>query len=187
MKKAQKPAFVSQIAEKIKQSKSVVAVNYQGISVKDITKLRQDIEAAGGEFQVIKNTLIKLALEEAGALKKDQITTDNELLMGPTALVFAAGDEIAPLQLLGKSTSDSALKLKFGIFKAAGTGSAGEKHDLYETTKLSVLSKLPGKQILQGKVVGSLMSPLYGLVGTLRGNLQSLVYILNTKASEVRG
>lgn len=181
MRKAQKPAFVTEIAEKIKQSKSVVAINYQGISVKDMTKLRQSVEEAGGEFQVIKNTLIKLALEEAGALEKDQITTDNELLMGPTALVFAAGDEIGPLQLLGKAVGDTPLKLKFGIFVA------GDKSDLYSAAKLTTLSKLPGKLVLQGRVVGSLMSPLYGLVGTLRGNLQSLIYILNTKASEVRG
>ena len=176
MKKSDKPAYVSEIAQRIKAAKSVVAINYQGISVKEITKLRQNIEAAGGEFQVIKNTLIKLALEEAGALEKDQITTDNELLMGPTALVFATDDEIAPLQLLGKAAGESGIKLKFGVFKA------GKKHDLFETAKLSVLSKLPGKQVLRGKVVGSLMSPLYGLVGTLRGNLQSLVYILSVKS-----
>ncbi|MDO8452930.1 MAG: 50S ribosomal protein L10 [bacterium] len=179
MKKAEKPAFVTEIAARIKKAKSVVAVNYQGISVKDMTKLRQDIAAAGGQFQVIKNTLVKLALEEAGALEKDQVTTDGELLMGPTALVFAANDEIAPLQLLGKATTDTPLKLKFGVFNVGG------KHELYETIKLSVLSKLPGKQVLQGKVVGSLMGPLYGLVGTLRGNLQSLVYILNAKAQKI--
>lgn len=178
MKKAQKPTFVTEIAEKIKQSKSVVAVNYQGIAVKDITKLRQDVALAGGEFQVIKNTLIKLALEEAGAVEKDQLDPNGELLSGPTALVFASEDEIAPLQLLGKATTTTPLKLKFGVFVA------GDKSDLYATDKLTVLSKLPGKQVLQGKVVGSLMSPLYGLVGTLRGNLQSLVYILNAKATQ---
>ena len=178
MKKLEKPAFVTEIAARIKEAKSVVAVNYQGISVKDMTKLRQDIGAAGGEFQVIKNTLVKLALEEAGALEKDQVTTDGELLMGPTALVFAADDEIAPLQLLGKAVANTPLKLKFGVFRA------GDKNDLYDTAKLTLLSKLPGKQVLQGKVVGSLMGPLYGLVGTLRGNLQSLVYILNAKAQQ---
>lgn len=179
MKKIEKPAFVTEIAGKIKQSKSVVAVNYQGISVKDMTKLRQSVEAAGGKFQVIKNTLVKLALEEAGALEKDQITADNELLTGPTALVFASDDEIAPLQLLGKAVGDTPLKLKFGVF------ADGDKRELYDTAKLTTLSKLPGKQVLQGKVVGSLMGSLYGLVGTLRGNLQSLVYILSAKKAQM--
>lgn len=178
MKKLQKPAFVTEIANKIREAKSVVAVNYQGIEVKDITKLRQDIAVAGGEFQVIKNTLIKLALEEAGAVSKDELDPNGELLSGPTALVFAKNDEITPLQTLGKAVATSTLKLKFGVFKA------GEVSNIYITDKLTKLSKLPNKQVMRGKVVGSLMGPLYGLVGSLRANLQSLVYILKAKAAQ---
>lgn len=170
MKKSDKPIVVEDLAQQIKDAKSVTVLDYQKMGTKQLNQLRQQVKKAGGSFVVAKNTLIKLALEKASFARLK--TQTDEKLEGPTALIFAQDDEIAPLQVVGKSISESDLpKLKFGIFNSA----------VLEADKLIALSRLPGKNILFGKLVGVLASPSYSLVGTLNGNLQKLVYILSER------
>lgn len=170
MRKSDKQTVVENLAQQIKDAKSVTVLDYQKMGTKQLNQLRQQVKKAGGSFVVAKNTLIKLALEKASFARLK--TQTDEKLEGPTALIFAQGDEIAPLQVVGKSISESDLpKLKFGIFDSA----------VLEADKLIALSRLPGKNILFGKLVGVLASPSYSLVGTLNGNLQKLVYILSKR------
>lgn len=171
MKRAEKPFFVEDLAAQIKDAKSTILVNYQGLAIKQLSDLRSRIAEAGGKMLVAKNTLIKLALEEAG-VKDDQV---NEYLTGPSAVILSQEDEIAPLQALGKFITENDLpELKFGIFNAS----------ILDKARLLALSKLPGRDTLLGQVVGTVSSPIYGLVGTLQGNLAKLVYVLNAKASQ---
>ncbi|MBI4033210.1 MAG: 50S ribosomal protein L10, partial [Candidatus Blackburnbacteria bacterium] len=143
-------------------------VNYQGIPVKEQEKLRRDLGKVGGHFQVVKNTLLKRAFENAKV--KDGLPRD-EVLRGPTAVVLANDDELAPLQILGKLIRATAFpQLKFGIFGG----------DILDSEKLQRLAQLPAKNVLFGQLVGTMASPMYGLVGTLQGNLQKLVYTLKT-------
>lgn len=174
MKKADKPQVVEQLKDMIKSAKSVTVLNYQGMPNKQLNELRQKVREVGGVFTVSKNTLIKRAFEQSPTTKHQPLITEG--LTGPTAVIFASEDEVAPLQVLGKSIVETELpKLKFGIFSG----------DFLPTDKLLALSKLPSKNVLVARLLGALIAPKYNLVGALNGNLQKLVFILDQKAKAV--
>lgn len=171
MKKGEKPFVVEDLTKRFKDAKSAVALDYQGLTVKDSEALRRQITEAGGKLVVAKNTLLKLALKSAKR-KAHSAKEIEDKLQGPTAVVFAEEDELAPLQKLGKFIAEKGMpKLKFGLF--------GD--DIFDAEKLLALAKLPGRNVLLGRLVGAMASPSYGLVGVLNGNLRRLAYILNSK------
>lgn len=176
MKKAEKITFVDNLKEELKGAKSVVLVNYAGLGVKAQQNLKKRLAEAKGHMIVVKNTLLKRAGEAAGINK--ELLTDS-VLVGQTALILADEDPIAPLQALGKfaqefvsAAGEAVPKFKVGIVEGS----------FQDEAALSKLSTLPGRDALLGQVLGSLMSLEYGLVGTLSGNLQKLVFILREKA-----
>lgn len=172
MKRAEKPFVIEDLKKRFEDAKSVVALDYQGLTVKDSEKLRRQITEAGGKLVVAKNTLLKLALKNAKVAKVAKVEEVEKGLQGPTAVVFAEEDEVAPLQRLGKFIAEKGLpRLKFGIF---GT-------EIFDAEKLLALSKLPGRNVLLGRLVGTIAGPSYALVGTLNANMQKLVYVLNAK------
>lgn len=164
--KQEKKDYVRRLADKLGSAKSVVFVDYSGMSV----KLQQDFKAklreVGGSMVVAKNTLIKLAGKEA-AYPEEAVS--ESLLANQTALIFSGEDAVASIQVLGKFASDNEIpKIKAGVVEGVYVDEAGVLR----------ITKLPSKEQLRANVVGAVASPMYGLVGTLQGNLQKLVYIL---------
>lgn len=154
----------------MKNAKSVVLVNYAGLNVKAQQELKRRLKEVGGRMVVVKNTLLKRAFESA---KIDSKMATDEILSGQTALVIAESDPIGPIQILGKFAKDNELpKFKVGVVEGS----------FYDSLSLSQLSNLPSRDALLGQLLGTLMGSEYGLVGTLQGNLNKLVYILKTKA-----
>lgn len=174
MKRAEKPFVVEDLTKRFEDARSVVALDYQGLTVKDLNGLRNAIREVGGRLVVAKNTLLKLALKSAQRIAHSAQEVEDKL-QGPTAVVFAEEDEIAPLQKLGKFIAEKGLlKLKFGIF---GT-------EIFDAEKLLALSKLPGRSVLLARLVGTMAGPSYGLVSVLNANLQKLVYVLSVKSKK---
>lgn len=170
MLKSAKITFVDNLTKDLKEAKSLILVNYTGLDVKGQQELKKRLDSVDSYMVVVKNTLLKRAAVEA-KLDKDLLT--DEVLSGQTALIVANGDSVAPIQILGKFTKEfEKPKFKVGIVDGMFQDSAN----------LMKLSTLPGRDALLGQLLGSLMSPMYGLVGTLNGNLQKLVYILDQKA-----
>lgn len=176
MLKAGKITLVENLTEELKGAKSLVLVNYTGLNVKAQQELKKRLNEVDSNMVVVKNTLLKRASEAA---KLDAGMVKDEVLQGQTALVIARGDAVAPIQVLGKfakefiSVDGSPLpKFKVGIVD-------GTFQDQASLTKLSTL---PGHDVLLGQLLGSLMSNLNGLVGTLNGPMQKLVYTLDQKA-----
>jgi large subunit ribosomal protein L10 len=167
MKKAEKSVFIDNLAEELKDAKSVVLVNYSGLGVKGQQDLKARLKEVDGRMVVVKNTLLKLAGEKAGV--NTEALTDT-VLQGQTALVIADSDPVGPIQVLGKFSKEFELpKFKVGVVEG-----------MFQDDKaLTKLSTLPGRDALLAQVLGVLMSPSYGLVGTLNGNLQKLVYVLD--------
>lgn len=166
MNKQSKTDLISSLTPKLKGATSIVFVNFAGLSVGLQQKLKLELKAIGSDMTVVKNTLIKLAGKEAGL--KEEVLTD-EVLSGQTALIMTEGDAIAPIQVLGKFVKENQVpQFKVGIIDGAFQGKEA----------LIKISTLPTKEVLFSQVVGSLMSPMYGLVGTLNGNMQKLVYLL---------
>lgn len=166
MNKQNKKDLVVKLTPRLKSASSIVFVNYTGLSVGLQQKLKLQLKAIGSDMTVVKNTLIKIAGKEAG-LNEDILT--DEVLSGQTALILTEGDAVAPIQILGKFVKENQVpQFKVGIIEGA----------FQNKEALVKISTLPTKDVLFSQVVGSLMSPMYGLVGTLNGNMQKLVYIL---------
>jgi len=161
--RAEKEQLVSEMIDGLNKAKTVVIVNYQGLKVKEIWDLKKKLRGPGIGFQIIKNTLFKIAL------KKDKIDVSDSLLDQPIALVWGLEDEVIPAKLtveFGKTAEK--LKIIGGIVNG-----------IYEDeNKIKQLASLPGREELYAKLVGTLNAPMFRLVNALQGNLRSLVYIL---------
>ena len=159
-----KKKVVAGLKEKIDKANVVVLADYRGISVKDLTGLRKKLFAAESEFRVIKNTLLKRAVEEAGL---------NDLakhLQGPTAMLLGYKDPVGPIKALVEFTQE----IEKGQIKAGVLDKT-----IMTTEDLVAMSKLPPKEILLARVVGGFQAPLYGFVNVLQGVLRKFVYALN--------
>lgn len=161
--RTQKEQLVSEIIDGLNKAKTVVIVNYQGLKVKEIWDLKKKLREQGIGFQIIKNTLFKIAL------KKEGIEVSESLLDQPIALVWGLEDEVIPAKLtveFGKTAEK--LKIIGGIVNG-----------LYaDENQILQLAALPSRNELYAKLVGSLNAPMYRLVNALQGNLRNLVYIL---------
>ena len=144
----QKKAVVEGLAEKMGRAASGVLVKYQGITVEDDTKLRAAMRAAGVDYAVIKNTLIGKACDKVGfeALKGE--------LEGMNALAISFDDPIAPAKIL-KEYAD-----KIETFEIRGGFLDGA---VVDQATVNELANIPPKEVLIGKLLGSIQSPLYGL------------------------
>lgn len=160
--KDQKKQLVKNLAENIKASKSAVFVDYRGLKVKDLTGLKKELRGSGVEFKVAKKTLIEKALKEAG------IDMDVKNMEGQIAVALS-GDEITGAKIIEKfGKTNENLKILAGILEKKLMGAA----------EVRELAKLPGKEELLAKLVGTLNAPVSGFVNVLAGNLRGLVQVL---------
>lgn len=157
---------VKELTELMKNSASVTFVDYAGLTVKAQQELKTKLASVGAKMLVAKNTLVRIAGKEAGFGEDD---FSEEMFSGQTAMIVGNTDPVSPIQIVGKEMSQlEVLKFKAGIVEGVFTGAEG----------IIQISKLPGKEQLQMNVVGAIAGPLYGLVGTLQGNLQKLLCVL---------
>ncbi|MDO8570749.1 MAG: 50S ribosomal protein L10 [Candidatus Daviesbacteria bacterium] len=163
--KAQKIEKVADLTLKLGKAKSVVFADYQGLTMNQLSDLRNKLRDAGAEFEVTKNTLLGITIENL-KLKIE----NSQFLEGPTATLFSYEDEIAPIKILVKAFKDAQKgAVKLGLLDM----------NVLDAVTVTRLANLPTKLELQAKLVGSISSPLYGIVNVLQGNLRGLVCALN--------
>lgn len=163
--RAQKEQTVKDLTEKLNASKSVVLTDYQGLTMNQLSKLRNQLAEAEAEFSVVKNSLLNLSLKQMNLNLEGE-----DLKMGPTAVLMSHGDEVSPIKILVKTLKDIGLgKIKAGFLSKI----------FLDGNSIMRLAGLPTKIELQGQVVGTLAAPLYGLANVLQGNLRNLVYALD--------
>jgi len=156
---------IGKIKEMLAFSKSVVMVNYQGLTHQQLETLRSELEKTGGKFTVVKNTLLLRALKN---LKVKGIEEDK--FVGPIGLVLSNMDEVTALQVFSNFIKNQgAGEVKFGVMEG----------EFYPKAKVVQLSNLPGIEILRAQVVGTIASPLSGLIRVLSGNTRKLVVVLS--------
>lgn len=163
MPTARKEAAIGELAKRLAASQSLFLTDYAGLTVSDITKLRGELRKDGSTYAVVKNTLFRIA---AGDLASQL----ESFLAGPTGIVFAGPDPIAPAKAL-KTFSDTVKKV---AVKAAYIDGR-----VVDAKQVEILAKLPPKLELMAKLVGTLANPLRGLVTVLSGNQSGLVRVLN--------
>ena len=160
----QKEEQVTKLSEKLSKAKAIVFADYKGLTMKQLSDLRNKLREANAEFTVTKNTLLKRSLPTSNL----QLPASS--IEGPTATLFAYDDEISPIKILVKALKDLSLgKVKNGFLGDTAIDEA----------RILQLSTLPTKDELRGKTVGVLVAPLQGMVAVLQGNLRNLVYALN--------
>ena len=163
--KSQKKEILANLEEKLRQMKSAVFVNFSGIPVKEIDDLRNKCKEEGVEYIVSKKTLLKKALVDNGFKDANNYGFDGEV-----ATTFGFTDEVAPARLIKKfSKSNENMKIVSGILEGV----------FIDATKVVALSKLPSRDELIAKVVGSIAAPLSGMVNVLQGNIRNFVYVLS--------
>lgn len=150
----EKKQLVEELVEKMKNASSGVLVDYKGITVADDTKLRADMRKSNVEYRVIKNTLIRFAAKEAG------LEGLCDVLEGTTALAISADDVIAPAKIVAEyaKKNDDVYNIKAGFMDGKVVG----------VDEIKALAALPSKEVLLGKLVGSLQSPIFGLALVLK-------------------
>ena len=163
MPTARKEAAVAELTEKLASAKSLFFTDYQGLTVAEITKLRGELRKDGNTYSVVKNTLFRIA---AG----DLASKVESFLAGPTGVVFAGADPVAPAK---------ALKTFSYTVKKVGIKAAYIDGQIVDAKQVDVLAKLPPKIELLASLVGTLANPLRGLVTVLQGNQSGLVRALN--------
>ncbi|MEX0621395.1 MAG: 50S ribosomal protein L10 [Candidatus Woykebacteria bacterium] len=162
--RTQKEESVEKLKTRFEDSNGVVITDYHGLSVSQMQELKRELKPIQGDFTVAKNTLVSRASKEAGK----EIPSEN--LKGPTAILFSMADPIEAIKKLFEFIKKYELPIvKSAVFEGR------------QITKEEVinLSKIPGRDELYTKVVGSLNSPIYGIVSVLNGNLRNLVHVLS--------
>ena len=139
----QKEEEVKNLAAKFKDAKLVLLTDYRGITVEDVTNLRNTISDTKSEYKVIKNNIVKRALDANGENELDSA------LEGPTAVVIADEDYLAPLKAIYNFSKDNDYyKIKGGIVEGK----------VLSVEELITLAKLPSRQELLGMLAGALLS-----------------------------
>lgn len=164
---------VANLGEKFKQAKGLVLSDYSGLNVSQMNELRQLVLQAGGEFEVVKNTLLNLAAKNA------KVTIAPEALQMPTAALWLYENQIKPLKAFFQFVDQNlSPKPKFGLVEGMAI----------TVERLKELASLPTKKELQAKLTATLKSPLFGLNQVLNWNQQKLVFVLKSiKGGEKNG
>jgi large subunit ribosomal protein L10 len=167
----QKAAVIDEVAAQISEAEAIFAVDYRGISVPQAAELRIKLRDADASFRIVKNTLTERAADKAGA---DGL---KELLEGPTAMTFVRGDAAAAAKALSdfrRTTGGTLLEFKGGWMNGAPLA----------PPEIEAIAKLPSREVLYGRLVGMVASPLTGLATSLNGLIGGLARQLSQIAEQ---
>lgn len=145
---AAKAEQVQMITEKIQKASSVVLFDYRGLTVAEVTELRNQMRAEGVEYMVVKNHIVGRACEACG------ISGMEDMLKGPSAFAFSYDDAVTPARIL-KAFMKKVKKCEFkgGLIEGAVTSAAD----------MDAIAELPSREVLLARLLGSMMSPISGL------------------------
>jgi len=169
MNRDEKSAAIEEIAAQIEGAEAIFAVDYRGISVAQAAELRSKLRESDSSFRVVKNRLTKLAADKAG---EERLT---DLLEGPTALTFVAGDTASAAKVI------STFNREHDVLTFKG-GFMGEL--LLDEDKFRSIARLPSREVLDGQLAGVVASPLTGLVRGLGSMIQGLALQLGQIAEK---
>jgi len=148
----EKQESVAKLSEKVKEAKAVILVEYRGINVEQVTKMRADLKAANSEYKVVKNNIIKRALNE------NNISDLDAQLEGPVAVVLGNEDYLAPSKILYNfSKENDFFKIKAGIIDGK----------VVDAEEIITLAKLPSREELIAKLAGVLLANISKLAVAL--------------------
>lgn len=168
MERSQKEAIVGSVREKFERMSSAVFLDFKGLNVEAVTKLRDEFRKSGVEYRVVKNTLVRHAIKEhpwAQGLSKS--------LTGMTGVAWSFEDPSAAAKVIKAFRKDNQkLEIKAGLIE--GQILSGEAVE-------SQLATMPGKDELRARLLATLQAPLQQFVQQLNAPLQNFAYLLKAK------
>jgi large subunit ribosomal protein L10 len=172
MLRQEKERVVAELARRLGESQTLMVADYRGLTMPEIDELRSRLLEAGARFTVVKNTLTKLAAEQAGA------TDVLELIEGPTAIAFleADGDPVAVAKVLNEvARTNDVLVIRGGVLE--GTVVGGDE--------IKRLATLPPADVLRAQLAGAVVAPLTTVVGLFTAPLRDLVGVIDARIRQL--
>jgi large subunit ribosomal protein L10 len=167
----EKVAVVDEVRSRLDAASASVVTEYRGLTVAELADLRRSLTAAGGDYKIYKNTLVRLAIAGGG----HQVLDD--LLVGPTAIAFVHGDVSAVAKALRDfSRTNPHLVVKGGLLDGNALTAA----------ELGTLADLPSREVLLARVAGAIAAPLRQLAGLMEALPRNLAYGLSALADARR-
>lgn len=169
MPTVQKESLVDEIKVKLTSYDTLILTDYRGLTVKEMSALRGKLREVGAEMRIYKNTLLEIAIRELALPSMDQ------LLTGPTAIVFASGDPVAPAKTLQDfAKASKLLEIKGGLV---------ENH-VVDADAVKAIASLPSKEQLIANLLGTLQNPLVQTVRVLNGPAAAFARVVNAIAEQ---
>jgi len=172
--KAQKERVVAELAERLRTTETLIVADYRGLTMPQIDDLRTKLLEHGARFQVVKNTLTRLAAEVAGA---DNVLA---LLDGPTAIAFLEtdGDPVAVAKALATVARETqVLEVRGGIMEGRPI----------TADDFASLATLPPVEVIRAQALGAITSPLYTIVGLFTAPLRDLAGLIDARIEQLGG
>jgi len=165
MNRDEKTEVISEVKELLESSTAVYLTDYSGINVEDISDLRNQFRKEGVRYRVFKNNLFKRALDESGKFEKlaDHLT-------GMTGFAFTSTNPVAPAKIINKY---------FGEKEKLSLKACYVEGEYYDSSQLKTLATLPSKNELIAGIMGSLDSPVSGIVGAINAVIRDLANVID--------
>ena len=165
MKREEKEQIVAEVAETVRRAHGLFFTDFAGLTVGQATELRREFYKAGVNYRVVKNTLIRKALEQVSGY--DSVF---DRLAGPTGVAFAFEDPVAPAKIIQKfSEKHGKLSLKVCVLD----------RQVYEGGKLKELAALPTRKEMMAAILGSVQAPLAGVPTVINAVMRDLVSVID--------
>ena len=168
-----KEALVREYADRLARAQVMIWGEHRGVKVFQMEQLRRQLRPLGAEVVVIKNALMRLALDQA------DLPRDPEMMGGPCAVTFGYDDVGAA----SKAVTDFA-GANAGVFQIKG-GLVGGK--LADATQIRLLTSLPPREVLLAQAIAGIQAPISGFVGALAAITRSLLNVLNARKEQLEG
>jgi large subunit ribosomal protein L10 len=169
MPTVQKARTIDELSGQLSRAQLIIVTDYRGLKVADLQTLRGNLRPSGAEFHIAKNTLTRIAANNAGVVGLDPF------LEGPSALVFAFEDPVQTAKAVNDFVRTSRiLAVKGGVMGDRAVSAAD----------VEAIATLPSREELQARLLGLMVSPLTRTLGVLSGPSRSMVYLLSARAEQ---
>ncbi len=165
MKRSEKEAIIAEVADKAARAIAMYFADFSKLTVEEETDLRREFRKSGVEYNVVKNTLARKALQQLSGF--DRVY---DKLVGPTGIAFSYDDPSAPAKIIKKYSE------KLGKFKLKA---AVIEKQVYDATKLNELANMPSRKDMIAAILGSIQAPASGIAGAINAVARDLVYVLD--------
>ncbi|MCX7840208.1 MAG: 50S ribosomal protein L10 [Anaerolineae bacterium] len=167
--KERKEEIIAELTEDLKKTQALILTDYRGLTVADMQTLRNQLRGMKTGLHVAKNTLIELALQRAG------MPVPQDLLEGPTALVFCYNDIAGPAKALNDFLKDKEIKVKGAILGG----------NVLRGAEANALANLPSREQLFGKLLGTINAPGAQVAGVVASGIRQVLYVLKARIEQL--